>query len=409
MTGHARRHAALFVAALASLAFLSTGASTASAAELKDPVVVVRRGGAIVGTGFIVSAMGHVMTAAHVVKPENRIYLTLEVVLASDPTKTYAARVLEIREALDVAILQIDGPKDLRAAQFGKSLEFEKALRDGLSKLKDDAPPVKLRFIGHSQLSGADGPFTARYIPAKSFDKYGLVAVDATLEGGNSGGPVFDENGAVVGMVVQGGDAGAAYVLPIHHAAGLLRSLNFETRDGRLVHAPPDVIRILGFESIDEAKRYSRWLAMRGEWYAQVIPTTRQLTTTAVGNVKSEPTLTLTLLYRPSLSIERKPAQKVWARVYPIHKLQTFDLAAAFLDKDHFAVELEVADGPRGAFQFTSSAFWTSLEAHILGNSEQYRAIGSLDGVHIEVRTGTDDDMMIIASVRLSTSLVIRK
>jgi serine protease Do len=154
------------------------------------------------GSGFIVSADGLILTNAHVVREAKEVTVKL-----SD-RREYSAKVLGADPATDVAVLRIDA-KDLPTVRLGDP----KQLQVGDPVLAIGSP------FGFEQ-TATQGIVSAlgRSLPGDSYVPF--IQTDAAVNPGNSGGPLFDGNGSVVGINAQiysqsGGYQGLAFAIPI--------------------------------------------------------------------------------------------------------------------------------------------------------------------------------------------------
>jgi serine protease Do len=157
------------------------------------------------GSGFIVSEDGLVLTNAHVVKGADQVTVKLL------DHREFKAKVLGVDETSDIAVLKID-THGLTAVRIGNSDQ----LGVGDYVLAIGAP------------FGLEETATAGIVSAKgrSLPGDGAVAfiqTDAAVNPGNSGGPLFDASGAVVGINSQiytnsGGYQGVAFAIPINLA-----------------------------------------------------------------------------------------------------------------------------------------------------------------------------------------------
>jgi serine protease Do len=154
------------------------------------------------GSGFIVSADGLILTNAHVVQDAKEVTVKLH------DRREFSAKVLGSDPMTDVAVLRIDA-KDLPTVQIGDP----DALRVGDPVLAIGAP------FGFEQ-SATQGIVSAkgRSLPGDAVVPF--IQTDAAVNPGNSGGPLFDDAGNVVGINSQiysrtGGYQGLAFAIPI--------------------------------------------------------------------------------------------------------------------------------------------------------------------------------------------------
>jgi len=173
------------------------------------------------GSGFIVSNDGVVLTNAHVVRDARLVTVKL-----SD-RREYAAKVLGSDPATDIAVLKIDA-KNLPAVTLGDP----QALQVGDWVLAIGAP------FGFEQ-TATQGIVSAkgRSLPGDSYVPF--IQTDAAVNPGNSGGPLFDAAGRVVGINAQiysrsGGFQGLAFAIPVDVA---LRVKDQILAHGKVEHA----------------------------------------------------------------------------------------------------------------------------------------------------------------------------
>ena len=154
------------------------------------------------GSGFIISANGLILTNAHVVREAKDVTVKL-----SD-RREFSAKVVGIDTTTDIAVLKIDA-KDLPVVRLGDP----KSLEVGDPVLAIGAP------------YGLEQTATAGIVSAKGRSLPGdavvpFIQTDAAVNPGNSGGPLFDGTGSVVGINAQiysrsGGFQGVSFAIPI--------------------------------------------------------------------------------------------------------------------------------------------------------------------------------------------------
>ncbi|HRY87358.1 MAG: Do family serine endopeptidase [Rubrivivax sp.] len=154
------------------------------------------------GSGFIISADGLILTNAHVVREAKEVTVKL-----SD-RREFSAKVLGADPVTDVAVLRIDA-KGLPVVRLGDS----KRLEVGEPVLAIGAP------FGFEQ-SATQGIVSAkgRSLPGDAVVPF--IQTDAAVNPGNSGGPLFNASGEVVGINAQiyshtGGYQGLSFAIPI--------------------------------------------------------------------------------------------------------------------------------------------------------------------------------------------------
>jgi len=174
------------------------------------------------GSGFVVDHNGYILTNNHVVENATRI----EVTLPGDHTK-YPAKLIGTDPELDLAVLKIDAGRQLTPLRIGNSDAIE---------VGDWAVAIGSPF-------GLDQTMTAGIISAKGRDLgerdhqlQRFLQTDAAINRGNSGGPLLNINGEVIGintMIVSGSGnfEGIGFALPINLA---VNSYNQIVKSGKV-------------------------------------------------------------------------------------------------------------------------------------------------------------------------------
>jgi len=166
------------------------------------------------GSGVLVSSDGRVMTAAHVVNGMD------EITVEGIGGEVVRATIVSANSAADVSILQLERvTKAMRVARTGDS----DAMRVGQQVMVVGAP-YGLAY------SMSVGWISARWPPNTIFPDMPLaefLQTTATINTGNSGGPVFNMAGEVIGIVSQnisksGGSEGLGFIVTIKSAQSLL-------------------------------------------------------------------------------------------------------------------------------------------------------------------------------------------
>lgn len=156
-----------------------------------------------VGSGFIISADGYIMTNAHVVEGASDVYVTLT------DKREFKAKVIGSDTRTDVALLKIDGT-NLPRLVMGDSDK----IRAGEWVLAIGSP-FGLENTVTSGIISAKARDTGDYLP--------LIQTDVAVNPGNSGGPLINLKGEVVGINSQiysrsGGFMGISFAVPIDEA-----------------------------------------------------------------------------------------------------------------------------------------------------------------------------------------------
>ena len=183
-----------------------------------------------VGSGFIMSADGYVMTNAHVVDDADTIYVTLT------DKREFKAKLVGVDERTDVAVVKIQA-NSLPAITIGDSNK----VRVGEWVLAIGSP------------FGLDNTVTAGIVSAKGRDTgdyLPFIQTDVAVNPGNSGGPLINMAGEVIGINSQiysrtGGFMGISFAIPIDEAmrvADQLKTTGKVTR-GRIAVAIGEVTK----------------------------------------------------------------------------------------------------------------------------------------------------------------------
>lgn len=202
---------------------------------------VVPRG---VGSGFIISSDGYVLTNAHVVEGANEVYVTL------NDKREYKAKIIGSDIRTDVALVKIEG-SNLPRLNMGDSNK----IRVGEWVVAIGSP------------FGLDNTVTAGIVSAKSRDTgdyLPLIQTDVAVNPGNSGGPLINMRGEVIGINSQiysrsGGYMGISFAVPIDEAMRVADALKTTGRviRGRIGvqigEVTKDVAESLGLEKAQGA------------------------------------------------------------------------------------------------------------------------------------------------------------
>jgi serine protease Do len=180
------------------------------------------RGG--MGSGFIISADGFILTNAHVVADFDEVTVRL-----ADVKREFKAKVVGLDKRTDVALIKVDA-HDLPTVKLGDSSKVE--------------PGQWVAAIGSpfgftNTITAGIVSATGRALPDESFVPF--IQTDVAVNPGNSGGPLINLNGEVVGINSQiysrtGGYMGVSFAIPIEVALDVAKQLqaNGKVTRGRL-------------------------------------------------------------------------------------------------------------------------------------------------------------------------------
>jgi S1-C subfamily serine protease len=175
------------------------------------------------GSGFLISPDGRILTNNHVISGSSKIEVRF-----SDGSR-YIAKVLVADRADDLALIQIDPKKKVPFLKLGDS--------DGLQ--------VGQKVLAIGNPFGFSGTLTTgivsslgREIRNENSTLEGLVQTDAAINEGNSGGPLLDSQGNVIGintaiLAPSGGNIGIGFAMPINRAKAMLEDFRVGKSFGR--------------------------------------------------------------------------------------------------------------------------------------------------------------------------------
>jgi putative serine protease PepD len=189
------------------------GGSTDPAAAAADAVgaaVVQLETSRGLGSGVLYDALGHVLTAAHVVTGASTVTVRL-----SDGT-TLQGRVLGADDTTDVAVVEVEPPTGISPATLATGQDLQ----------------VGQLAVAIGSPFGLDQTVTAGIVSAVDRSVRGMTVVqtDAAINPGNSGGPLVDADGRVIGIndsiySESGDNAGVGFAIPIDIAARVAQEI----------------------------------------------------------------------------------------------------------------------------------------------------------------------------------------
>jgi len=194
------------------------------------------------GSGFIIDPAGLVVTNNHVIDGADEITVTLA------DNSTLKAKVVGRDETGDIALLKVTPDKPLPAVEFGDS----------------DSAKVGNWVLAIGNPFGLGGSVTAGIVSARGrnihqgpYDDF--IQTDAAINRGNSGGPLFDMDGKVIGMNTaiyspSGGSIGIGFSIPANMVKNVVAQLKDfgHPRRGwlgvRIQQVTPDIAESLGLK-----------------------------------------------------------------------------------------------------------------------------------------------------------------
>jgi S1-C subfamily serine protease len=229
-------------------------ASTATATAPAGPIDVAGLGGRLApatvlidaqlrhhsydsaGTGIVLTAAGLVLTDEHVVSDAEGITAQI-----GGTGHTYQAALIGVDLAEDVALLQMEGASGLATVTLGRSSSVAVGDRVAVIGYPNDTAPASVggRVVGLSDsVDVTDNSFQVGTTNESKITYSGMLHSTARSQSGQSGGPVVDTLGRVVGLDQVGGD-NDDYDIPIDRALAAARDIAAGHAGGDVVIGAP--------------------------------------------------------------------------------------------------------------------------------------------------------------------------
>jgi len=172
------------------------------------------------GSGFIISADGHILTNAHVVDGADEVLVKLT------DKREFKAKVLGTDKRTDIALIKIEAT-GLPVAKLGDP---------GRLKVGEWVVAIGSPFGFENSVTAGIVSAKGRSLPQENYVPF--IQTDAAINPGNSGGPLFNMKGEVVGVNSQiysrtGGNIGVAFAIPIDVAMEVQSQLKSSGRVSR--------------------------------------------------------------------------------------------------------------------------------------------------------------------------------
>jgi len=166
-----------------------------------------------VGSGFIFSTNGEILTNAHVIAQADTVKVTLK------DGRTFMGKVLGSDPVTDIAVVKIDA-KDLPVVQLGNSDQT----RPGEWAIAIGNPLGLNNTVTEGIISATERSSDTAGVPNERVD---FIQTDAAINPGNSGGPLLNSRGEVVGMntAIVKGAQGIGFAIPINTAKAIANQL----------------------------------------------------------------------------------------------------------------------------------------------------------------------------------------
>ena len=177
------------------------------------------------GSGFIISADGYILTNNHVVADATRVEVSYGDDEFGNGGRTVQAKIVGRDPATDLALLKIESDKALPTVGLGDS----ERIRRGDWAIAIGSPFQLANTLTVGVIS-AKGRALGMSVETRSFENF--IQTDAAINFGNSGGPLLNINGEVIGIntAIRGSAQGLGFATPINVAKRLLPQL----REGKV-------------------------------------------------------------------------------------------------------------------------------------------------------------------------------
>ena len=196
------------------------------------------------GSGWVYDKRGHIVTNYHVIEKSDRIKVTL-----SDGV-TATASLVGIDPQNDIAVLKIDVPTEsLIPLVLGESSN----LKVGQKALAIGNPFGLQRTLTVGIISSLNRTLESKTQPGRLINS--VIQIDAALNQGNSGGPLFDGSGSLIGMntaIASAGNdqtaqnSGVGFAIPVNTIKRVVPDL---IQDGRVIRATAGIHKVVKTES----------------------------------------------------------------------------------------------------------------------------------------------------------------
>ena len=206
----------------------------------------VTREATSLGSGFIISPDGYIVTNNHVISGRDGQQPVDTVTVTLSDRREYSAKIVGRDLLSDLALLKIDG-KNLPYVQFGNSQG---------TRVGDWAIAIGNPFgLGGTVTAGIVSALHRNITGGGAYDRY--IQTDASINQGNSGGPLFDLSGNVIGINTAifsptGGNVGLGFAIPAELAQPVIEQLRSagKVRRGylgvQIQQVTPDIASSLG-------------------------------------------------------------------------------------------------------------------------------------------------------------------
>jgi S1-C subfamily serine protease len=213
---------AAFAALVAAFVVPSSGAARTAAAIpgiVDVDTILGDQSAAAAGTGIVLTSSGEILTNNHVIRGATRVKVT-----DLDNNKTYTGKVVGYSVTKDVAVIQLQNASGLQVAPIGNSSTAhvgDVVNTYGNAQGAGGAPGATGTITGLGKSVTANGDGTSETLT-------GMIETDSQLQPGDSGGPMVNASGQVIGMDTAAGSnfsfgdqSERGFAIPINYATAL--------------------------------------------------------------------------------------------------------------------------------------------------------------------------------------------
>lgn len=175
-------------------------------------------------SGFVVGQNGFILTCAHAVPFEGKIIVSyMSGKTGSKIKQESEAELVHVNQDLDLALLKMKGNFELKTV----SLDDQKSVESGEQVTVIGNPSAGNTILSQTLTTGVVSN------PMRILRGQSHIQISAAVNPGNSGGPVFDDHGNVIGLVVlKASIEGASFAVPSTQLRDYLRAVIKETKPG---------------------------------------------------------------------------------------------------------------------------------------------------------------------------------
>ena len=153
------------------------------------------QGGASSGSGIVLDAKGHILTNNHVVQGAGSV-----VVRNPNTNKKISAKIIGRSPCDDLAVIEVADPSPFKPAQLGTT----KDIKQGSQAYAVGFPGTPSEEFGSARLSITGGLVSKLDAANEEYGLQDLIQMDVPINHGNSGGPLIDKHGKVIGINTLG-------------------------------------------------------------------------------------------------------------------------------------------------------------------------------------------------------------